>query len=517
MISRRIHRKPEHDNYRRLARYIADASHDGEKALMSWCAGCWSGDDEYELAIGEVEATQVLNTRTTKEKTYHLMISFRPEDEARLTPEIFEAIELEFAKILGFEEHQRHCGVHKNTDNLHIHIAYNQIHPRRLTRHEPYFDYLARDKLCRTLERKYGLSVDKGRDSNSKKTGHDAAQAFEAHTGQESLFGYAQRLKAEIMPLLDNAKSWGDCHSIFIKYGLTLKPHGNGLVLRDHEGKHSIKASDFDRSVSKTKLEKRLGAFEPPSQTLPQGQKSITQYNAAPLQKDPDRDGLYQLFQSNINKRRVELDAVNQQEKRLYAIYQKQWGANYKNITGLPMLRKHRQKLMKDFKAKKQRELDALRRDMKAKREAIRQRFPYHCWSQFLQSEAAQGNETALAILRSKKTTALAERKAAPTQTALAAVDKMLQIFRAEGIQKIKYKVDAKGTIIFPLPSGGTIRDTGKEIHFSQHDAQAKILAEKLAQSRWGQAAILKDGLLCSKNNLGYTPVQRQPTSGLSR
>ena len=35
--------KPENDHYRRLARYIADADHAGEKALVSWCAGCWAG------------------------------------------------------------------------------------------------------------------------------------------------------------------------------------------------------------------------------------------------------------------------------------------------------------------------------------------------------------------------------------------------------------------------------------------------------------------------------------------
>ncbi|MDL2227134.1 relaxase/mobilization nuclease domain-containing protein, partial [Deltaproteobacteria bacterium OttesenSCG-928-M10] len=88
MISRHIACAPKNDDYRRLARYIADASHKGEKCLMSWCAGCWSGDDEYQLAIKEVEDTQALNTRSTKEKTYHLIVSFRPEDEAKLTPEV---------------------------------------------------------------------------------------------------------------------------------------------------------------------------------------------------------------------------------------------------------------------------------------------------------------------------------------------------------------------------------------------------------------------------------------------
>ncbi len=51
MISRHVKCQPKNDDYRRLARYIADADHKGEKSLLSWCAGCWSGDDEYQLAI----------------------------------------------------------------------------------------------------------------------------------------------------------------------------------------------------------------------------------------------------------------------------------------------------------------------------------------------------------------------------------------------------------------------------------------------------------------------------------
>ena len=85
-----------------------------------------------------------MRLRTTREKTYHLIVSFRPEDEAKLTPETLKEIELEFAKSLGFEEHQRHCGVHKNTHNLHMHVAYNMIHPEKLARHEPFRDFRTR-------------------------------------------------------------------------------------------------------------------------------------------------------------------------------------------------------------------------------------------------------------------------------------------------------------------------------------------------------------------------------------
>ncbi len=93
---------------------------------MHWCAGCL-GDDDYQNGIAEAVDVQAMNTRTKQSKTYHLVISFRQEDEVRLTPEVFRAIEGRFAAALGYTEHQRHCGVHKNTANLHM----RQQHVRR--------------------------------------------------------------------------------------------------------------------------------------------------------------------------------------------------------------------------------------------------------------------------------------------------------------------------------------------------------------------------------------------------
>jgi hypothetical protein len=40
MISKHVAYEAAHDDYGALARYIADAGHDGEKCLASWCAGC---------------------------------------------------------------------------------------------------------------------------------------------------------------------------------------------------------------------------------------------------------------------------------------------------------------------------------------------------------------------------------------------------------------------------------------------------------------------------------------------
>ena len=115
-----------------LVRRNPSLSPTGEKCLLTWTEGCWLEDD-YERAIKEVVATQELNTRSKKEKTYHLIVSFRPEDQEKLTEEVFKEIEKRFAETLGLSEHQRHCGVHINTKNIHMHVAYNLIDKEKRT------------------------------------------------------------------------------------------------------------------------------------------------------------------------------------------------------------------------------------------------------------------------------------------------------------------------------------------------------------------------------------------------
>ena len=530
MISKHITCKPRNDDYGRLASYIADAGHRGEKTLLSWFSGCWTEDD-YQLAIEEVEAVQKTNVRTAKEKTYHLIVSFRPDDEDKLTPDVYREIELEFARVLGFEEHQRHAGVHRNTDNLHLHIAFNMIHPVRRTRHEPFRDYRERDRLCRHLEQKYNLTVDKGREpGRTPSATHEPAKSYEIHTGQESLFSYAQRHKEAIMEDLGPSQSWPDCHRAFLKHGLLLKARGNGLVIQTTDGRVALKASSLDRSLSKAALEKRLGQFEAASQDFIQACPPEHTYTAAPLQVKPDRGNLYIEYQAALTKRRAEMEALSQQNKRLYVIHQETWDKRYEAIKKTPMLRAHRQKLMQEFQLKKRGDLEALRNTFRKKRAEVMSKYPFTTWNQFLRHQAGRGQDTALAVLRSRQREVQAEGATgidatshySPLNTkALAIVDKMQKIWRQEAkgsypSPELKYVIDAKGTVIFTLPKGGSIRDTGTEIHFSPHDEKTKFLAQKLAQAKWGASADLTSQTLKQKQSVEVTAHQVR-SGGLSR
>lgn len=67
---------------------------------------------------------------------------------------------------------------------------------------------------------------------------------------------------------------------------------------------------------------------------------------------------------------------------------------------------------------------------------------------------------------------------------------------RAEGVElgQVKRRIDGKGIVLFTLESGGTIRDTGKEIFFSVHDPKAELMALRYAVKKWGKRFDIEQG-----------------------
>ncbi len=87
---------------------------------------CVSSDTAW--AVLEIVATQQLNARAKSDRTYHLLVSLRAGENP--SAQTLRGIEERFCKELGYAEHQRMSVVHHDTDNVHIHIAINKIHPK---------------------------------------------------------------------------------------------------------------------------------------------------------------------------------------------------------------------------------------------------------------------------------------------------------------------------------------------------------------------------------------------------
>ena len=436
---------------------------------MSWCAGCLAGDD-YDLAVREVQDTQRLNIRSNREKTYHLVVSFRPEDMARLTPEDFKAIEQRFAEALGLADHQRHCGVHVNTNNPHMHVAYNLIHPIKLTRAEASWDYVKRERLCRELEKQYGLTRDKGREDTLRGEAlTPKAATFEARTGELSFEGYAREQGAAILKALEKAASWKDAHETFALYGMEVRKRGAGLVAMNRYGKQTAKLSSIDRALSLRKLEERFGAFHPVEdrKALP---KCLVRYRTQAQQKHIEaREGLWKEFQEQKERRRT-----------AEAQCREKWRAQRKELEGRKTLTRQARGMLKRLAHRYEQE----------ELEATRERF-HGNWLEFLRDKAARGDETALAVLRSRKEAITPE---APKRNAPLLPEEVKRLspkarnqLRSEALMDAlapgtKMTVTNHGMLIFTLPEGDVFCDTGKKIVFT---SGSERLATDYARKKW--------------------------------
>lgn len=301
MIAKRIDRKPEvRDDFGNLGRYVAAAREKGEKLDKFWIANCDAGAklDDLDLALIEIEATRALKPGIA-DKTYHLVVSFHPGEEDNLSQEALQDIERHFAEALGFGDHQRVIGTHINTDNFHMHMAINKIHPVTGRCHTPRQDFKTLAKVAREMERKYGLVVDKGMTDGGTERNPVSRKArdLEAKTWQQSFERHVVEHKAEILKAVKSASTWTDLHRGLEEYGLIMKKHGAGLVVAQLDGKGRMKASALDRSCSLAKMEERIGPYqEPPEKRQGPIKQPRKAYQPKPMTRHPGQGKLWRSY-----------------------------------------------------------------------------------------------------------------------------------------------------------------------------------------------------------------------------
>ena len=297
MIARRIPmRNASKSRVVRLAKYLEDKKSSSRVQDVT-ITGCYSPD--VEGAALEMMAVQAENRQAKSDKTYHLIISFREGE--RPDRDTITAIEKRFCENLGYGEHQRISVLHGDTENLHLHVAINKIHPETLRIHEPYYDYKTLARTCSQLEKEYGLEVDNHTSRNRGRP--SVATSMEKAGGLAALTGWIQR---NCLSDLQNAKSWKEFHHVCLENGLSLRARGNGFVFVSD--KIHVKASSVDRGLSKKNLEMRLGSFEEYHENLVMPAKV---YRRKPLARGHEK--LWRAFQkekaeSSGNRQQIQED-----------------------------------------------------------------------------------------------------------------------------------------------------------------------------------------------------------------
>ena len=376
-----------------LVAYLLDQKGKSDRVAAVAVTNCQSDDPKW--AVHEMQAVQSRNQRAKGDRTYHLVISFRAGED--LPGDTLARIEDDFCRALGFPEHQRVSVVHRDTDNLHLHVAINKVHPTKFTLHEPFNDYHTRAKLCQQLEARYGLKSDR---SAAKRDvpGHQKAAAMEVIAGVESLIGYVQR---SLGTSVASAHSWQEMHEAFAKAGVALKPRGNGLVVESN-GK-TAKASSCFRGLSKSALEKRFGPF----QQMSQGVAAVTPgktYTARPMQQGSAK--LYEQYQAARREvKRVQSTRLAealvahrrrvQHAKIAYKTQRTIIGLTRRNTVNTVMLQLHRARL-------KAKVADSYT-TYQTERNALYQEAKLLAWNDWLMTQAANGNKAATTLLQSRQ------------------------------------------------------------------------------------------------------------------
>ncbi len=479
MIAKRIDmRDASKSRATRLAKYITDELERAGRVADILTTNCIS--DDPLLAAKEIEICQAKNTRTKDDKTYHLLLSF-PDGE-RPDNEQLRTMAETAAKALGYGEHQRIAVVHDDTDNLHMHLIINKIHPERLTIHSPRRDFKILAEICTKLERENSL-----RQTNHEPTRSAAeakAQDMEAHSGTESFLAYASKKAA---PLLSAVQSWEQLHSGLAEVGILIRLKGNGLVMMDHTGTIMVKASTVNRDFSKAKLEMRLGPFiqDNTQRSIKNHPGAIKDQAASTYQKAPvaGPDSLYQQYlhekEMVWKQRKTQLAAVWDDQKHAM------WRIASTAKLNLPKAASYhlKQKLRLQARRRADTAITDIRRSMAKKRAEIRVRYKALGYIEWLKRQAERGELQAIYALRKRGAVA-------PALINITARDlHSIKLIAA----KISH-VTGRGTLFYKAGSD-VFRDNGSHISLKQGVSDAGIQAAlRIAIAKFGGQPLTVNG-----------------------
>jgi len=222
---------------------------------------------------------------------YHVAVNWKEGEHP--TAAQAERAATHVMKALGFEECQAVWSIHRDTDNDHVHLVVNRVHPTKFTAiGVPRRDYFILDRCMRELE----LEMDFGRAQGPYVTVDTAegpkivrmsrrerqtrgllqdpegprltarAQRAERNLKGDSFQRWISgALAAALRQTIETAGvTWQSAHDLLAGYGCAIQPKGSGMAVTTTLSNGRVlaaKASLMGRWASKAALEQRLGPY----------------------------------------------------------------------------------------------------------------------------------------------------------------------------------------------------------------------------------------------------------------
>lgn len=340
-------RRDGNSSFATLLEYIEDAEKtDGQVWLHNVVS--------VETAAAEMAATAASNPRV-KDPIFHGILSW-PTGEEPTADQAHEAALIALRRLGADTEeggHQFAIAFHRDTDNLHVHFCLNRVHSRDTIDPE-ILDGVSEDDIldalknpgneleqkiraswnapgeplhaawahknlsyaAREVEIEQGWAHERGLFEVQELDGRKVivasdyrnpenenipgkARDMEAHAGVTSFARYVKEQCGDAVKAALKTGSWEKVHQALDRYGVELRPRGQGFVYVDQADpdRYHAKASTIS-STSAAKLKKALGDYAPPS---PDERQPATKFY------DPDApDGVRDLEREQIDKRKAE-------------------------------------------------------------------------------------------------------------------------------------------------------------------------------------------------------------------
>ena len=460
-----------------LAKYIAEPKPGvDERVEVVWLDN-FEGEDDWEVASWKVDAAQQSKKGIDKPMTYHVIVSFRPEEAEALAVEDFRCISQEIAESVGLGGHERITAMHGDTKNRHLHLAINLLDSKNRFK-EPFQAFVAFKKKRREIEERFGFRpAEQGKEGKSLS---EANAQRERHGNMESFEGWLKdNVAGKIEKLLAGGTAdWKQIHQVLAENGAALRKRGAGFVLSHTTEKLFVKASAVSRELSMQKLTKKLGSFVPPEKQVEATKAFQTRAMVGKLLFD-----LYKAESAKLKEGREQARADLAEESRAgrEAISAEIKKAKAAILALPPSKRKSVQLKLLTLERVKRMEKAMEERQEKAAR--IAQEYRHVPWLQWLQNKARGGDADAIEALQRRGI------EIAGT------IGNVLEVpaekpWRSVGntIRDLGYEVKANGTLIYKTKEGHQIIDRGRRIAVAeQFDESVVEAALKLGLAKYGK------------------------------
>lgn len=481
MIIRHIPmKKTRLSSFSGLVQYLCNQQNKQERVGKVRLSNCNSLDPIW--AVQEVLATQAKNQRATGDKTYHMLISFAPGENP--SPQVLREIEDRVALSIGFKEHQRISVVHHDTDNLHIHVAINKIHPQTFNMIEPYRAYKTFAEVASKLEIELGLQITNHQ--TRKNRSENLADDMELHSGIESLINWMKRNCKE---QIDAAQNWSDLHKILAKHHMRIQIRANGFIFCDEDGL-TVKASSVSRNFSKQRLESKLGEFEPLLSITNLSSSNV--YRHEPLNKTIISSELYAQYQhekiQSQNVRSAKLKHLREAKAKLIDKAKKRGRMKRTALKLMNLSRMSKKLLYQQISKTLLNDMEMIRKNYTHARHSLMENYQNKTWVDWLQKKAQSGDQDALMVMRYRN------RKNNSNYT-ISGTDSVFSSFNFGQIDS----VTKEGTEIYKKDNA-IIRDNGKEIVISKGGSIPSLKRTlEMARQRYGDCICVNGSPLFKK------------------